>query len=155
MPPDTEIREAVTQDAAALVRLLEQLGYSGTEAFIEARLSQQASHPDAMLLVAERKGEVLGFISLHFIPQLALGGDFCRISYFCVAEEARSLGIGAVLEQRAQAEAQARGCDRMEVHSNARRESAHRFYRRQAYFDSPRYLVKLLRDPARLGDSLS
>jgi GNAT superfamily N-acetyltransferase len=144
MPPDAEIREAVMEDGPALVRLLEQLGYPETEAFIGTRLSQQRSHPDALLLVAQRHGEVLGFISLHFIPQLALAGDFCRVSYFCVAEGARSLGIGAALEQRANAEARARGCDRIEVHSNARRESAHRFYRRQGYYDSPRYLVKRL-----------
>lgn len=148
MPPDTEIREATMEDGPALVRLLEQLGYPETQEFIGTRLSQQRSHPDALLLVAQRRGEVQGFISLHFIPQLALAGDFCRVSYFCVSEEARSLGIGAALEQRAQAEAQARGCDRMEVHSNARRESAHRFYRRQGYSDWPRYLIKRL-DSAR------
>lgn len=144
MPPDIEIRQAVMEDGPALVRLLEQLGYPETQEFIGTRLSQQRSHPDALLLVAQRRGEVQGFISLHFIPQLALAGDFCRVSYFCVSEEARSLGIGAALEQRAQAEAKARGCDRMEVHSNARRESAHRFYRRQGYTESPKYLVKRL-----------
>jgi GNAT superfamily N-acetyltransferase len=144
MPPDTRIREASLADAPALVRLLEQLGYPGTQAFIEARIAEQQSHPDALLLVAQRRGEILGFISLHFIAQLALAGDFCRVSYFCVAEDARSLGIGAALEQRAVSEALARGCDRMEVHSNARREAAHRFYRRQGYADAPRYLVKSL-----------
>jgi GNAT superfamily N-acetyltransferase len=144
MPPDIQIREAVMDDAPALVRLLEQLGYPETQGFIGKQLSQQRSHPDALLLVVQRQAQVLGFISLHFIPQLALAGDFCRISYFCVAEDARSLGIGAALEQRAQTEAQARGCDRIEVHSNARRESAHRFYRRQGYTESPKYLVKSL-----------
>ncbi len=144
MPPDIQIREAVVADAPALFRLLEQLGYPETQAFIGKRLAQQQSHPDALLLVAQRHGQVLGFISLHFIPQLALAGDFCRVSYFCVSEGARSLGIGAALEQRAQAEALARGCDRIEVHSNARRESAHRFYRRQGYAESPKYLVKRL-----------
>ncbi|MFM2483785.1 hypothetical protein [Celerinatantimonas yamalensis] len=36
-------------------------------------------------------------ISVHFIPQLALAGDFARISYFCVADTARGRGIGAYM----------------------------------------------------------
>ena len=35
---------------------------------------------------ASRDGGVQGFIGLHFIVQLALPGDFCRITYFCVSE---------------------------------------------------------------------
>jgi len=146
--PDIDIREAVMEDASALVPLLDQLGYPGTQAFIEAKVAQARSHPDALLLVAERQGQILGLILLHFIPQIALAGDFCQISYFCVAEDARSLGIGAALEERAQAEAKARGCDRMVLHSNSRRVDAHRFYYRQGYEESPKYLRKMLRGPA-------
>ena len=40
-----------------------------------------------------------GFIGLHFIVQLALPGDFCRITYFCVSEAARGLGVGRELEE--------------------------------------------------------
>ena len=42
-----------------------------------------------------------GFIGLHFIVQLALPGDFCRITYFCVSEAARGLGVGRELEETA------------------------------------------------------
>jgi GNAT superfamily N-acetyltransferase len=138
------LRPATLQDAPALADLLGQLGYPGTEGFVAKRLRQLAAHPDALLQVAEAGGAVLGFISLHFIPQLALPGDFCRVSYLCVAQQARSRGVGAQLEAFAEREARARGCDRIELHSHERRTDAHRFYRRQGYVESPKYLVKPL-----------
>ena len=136
------IRTAAPGDAPALVPLLAQLGYPGAEAFAARRVEQLLAHPDAVLLVAEAEGTVHGFISLHFIPQLALPGDFCRLSYLCVDETARSLGIGAALEKRAVEEAQRRSCDRIELHSHERRKDAHRFYYREGYEDSPKYLMK-------------
>ena len=113
---------------------------------MQKRLTQLLSHQDEVLLVAVDDGKVVGVISLHFIPQLALVGDFCRISYFCVSEASRGAGIGALLEARAVAVAQQRGCDRIEVHSHARRTDAHRFYYRQGYLDSPKYLIRSLAD---------
>jgi GNAT superfamily N-acetyltransferase len=144
MPPQLEIRAAAPGDMPDLARLLAQLGYPGTQTFLAGRMRQLADHPDALLLVAHAGGKILGFVSLHFMPQLALAGDFCRIAYLCVEEQARSLGIGAMLEQRAVAEALARRCDRIELHSHARRHDAHRFYARQGYEESPKYFVKRL-----------
>lgn len=136
------LRPAAPHDAAALVELLRQLGYPGAEAFIEARLRELIVHPDALVEVAEADGVVLGMIAVHFLPQLAVAGDFCRIAYLCVHERARGLGIGARLEAFAVDAARRRGCDRIELHSAARRVDAHRFYARLGYEESPKYLVK-------------
>jgi GNAT superfamily N-acetyltransferase len=144
MTTGVHIRAARDGDAAALVPLLAQLGYPGADAFIARRLREQQDHPDALCLVAEAEGRLVGVMSLHFVPQLALAGDFCRLSYLCVDEGARGLGIGARLERRAVQEAQRRGCDRIEVHSHERRGEAHRFYLREGYEESPKYLMKRL-----------
>ena len=109
------IRQAQAKDSFALSALLAELGYGGTESFIDKRLAQLSSDPDEMLLVAEHGTQVLGFLSMHFIPQLALAGDFARISYFCIAEGERSKGVGQQLLQHAEAMAAQRGCDRMEA----------------------------------------
>lgn len=136
------IRPATVADSAVIAQLLDDLGYPVSLDFLTHSLQRQLDHPDAVLLVAEIEKAVVGVISLHFIPQLALPGDFCRISYLCVSPEARGQGIGTALEARAYALAQERGCDRLEVHSHSRRVKAHRFYARQGYVESPKYLVK-------------
>lgn len=137
------IRTATLDDSAAISALLSQLDYPGTERFLPGKIAQLASHPDARLLVAEDEaGQLLGFIGLHFMIQLALPGDFCRITYFCVSDAARSAGVGRQLEAAAEAEARVRGCDRIEVHCHERRTDAHRFYYRQGYEESPKYLMK-------------
>jgi GNAT superfamily N-acetyltransferase len=136
------IRAAEDRDGAAIAHLLAVLGYPVTDALVASRLQQLVVHADAEVLVAVKADQVLGFIALHFIPQLALPGDFCRISYFCVDESVQGQGIGTALETAALALAQERGCDRLEVHCHSRRELAHRFYERQGYTESPKYWVK-------------
>ncbi|KAB8313381.1 GNAT family N-acetyltransferase [Erwinia endophytica] len=118
------------------------MGYNNTEVFIARRLAQLIADPTEQLLIAEHDSTVLGFLSLHFIPQLALAGDFARVSYFCIAEGARSNGVGQHMLQHAERLARERGCDRMEVHCHERRSKAHAFYAREGYRESPRYLIK-------------
>ncbi|HEU4683601.1 MAG TPA: GNAT family N-acetyltransferase [Nitrospira sp.] len=139
-----EIRDARESDAEAVGTLLSSLGYPETQPFIHARLAHLLSLPDERVLVAVEHSTVVGVLSLHFIPQLGLAGDFCRISYFCVDEAARGEGIGARLEARATELARARRCDRIEVHCHASRLQALRFYGRQGYAESPQYLIKSL-----------
>ncbi|MGV6476295.1 GNAT family N-acetyltransferase [Azotobacter vinelandii] len=139
-----DIRATLESDSDAISDLLASLGYPGTQPFIRARIGQLLAHPDEELLVATDGTTVVGVMSLHFIPQLALAGDFCRISYFCVDEASRGSGVGAALESYATELAIARGCDRMEVHCHSGRTDAHRFYHRQGYEESPKYLIKSL-----------
>ncbi|AIX74481.1 MAG: GNAT family N-acetyltransferase [Mixta calida] len=138
------IRPAQPEDRFALISLLNELGYGNTDSFMDRRLRQLTDHPDEVLLVAEDRQTVLGFLSLHFIPQLALEGDFARISYFCIAEGERSKGLGQHLLQYAEQLARERGCDRLEVHCHEKRIKANQFYARENYIESPRYLIKQL-----------
>ncbi len=141
------IRSAETSDSAAVAALLFELGYAvDSLAFMAQSLGRQLADPNVALLVAVADSHVVGVISLYFIPQLALPGDFCRISYFCVAPRARGNGVGAALEAAACAMVRARGGDRIEVHCHSRRTLAHRFYARQGYTESPKYLIKSLGD---------
>jgi GNAT superfamily N-acetyltransferase len=140
-----EIRTATETDRAQIADLLTQLGYPGTDGFIREKIEQLASHPDGEVAVAVENDAVVGFISLHFIPQLALHGDFARISYLCVDEAARSNGVGQQLLAYAELRARQRGCDRLELHCHSRRERAHAFYYRHGYAESPKYLLKMLK----------
>lgn len=96
------IRSAQITDSFALISLLTELGYGGTESLMHTRLQQLIADPNERLMVAEDRQTVLGFLSLHFIPQLAFSGDFARINYFCIAEGERSKGVGQRLLQHAE-----------------------------------------------------
>ncbi len=139
------IRQALHTDWPGISRLLDQLEYPGTDRFLKSRLAQLLDDPAEVLLVWEDNSSILGFLSLHFIPQLALPGDFARISYFSIDETARSEGIGRQLEEYATELARERGCELIEVHCHSRRTRAHLFYFRQGYEESPKYLIKRLK----------
>jgi GNAT superfamily N-acetyltransferase len=140
------IRPANNSDWIAIAQLLDQLDYPGTARFLEEKIKKITAHPDERLLVYEgTEGRIVAFISLHFIPQIALEGDFARISYFAVEDSARSLGIGRKMEEYCTQLAKDRGCHLMEVHCHTRRSRAHDFYYRQGYTESPKYLIKKLK----------
>jgi GNAT superfamily N-acetyltransferase len=141
-----EIKTATIQDAKALSELLVQLGYKNDVKFIQNHMERFLNQENDILFVAMEDQKVVGFISIHFIPQIALEGDFCRISYFSVNSENRNNGIGNLLESHAVKIAKERKCDRIEVHCHSRREEAHRFYFKQGYEESPKYLMKSLKD---------
>ena len=140
------IRSARLSDGAAIEQLLDQLGYTGTEGFLAQKLRRMLADPDEQLLVYETTAGVVAFISVHFIPQIAVAGDFARISYFSVDDSVRGQGTGREMEEYVAMLAKERECDRIEVHCHSRREDAHRFYFRQGYEEAPKYLVKRLRD---------
>lgn len=140
-PDAIPVRAAREQDVPALANLLDQLGYPSGDEALQSRLRRLLAHPDARHWVAEYHGRVCGLLSLHFIPQLALDGDFARISYLCVDAATHGLGIGRALMAQATAAAQARGCDRIELHCHQRRTGAHAFYQQLGFVDAPRYFM--------------
>lgn len=141
------IRQAIPSDRQNIQHLLTQLEYPGTANFLEEKLERMLQHPDEVLLVYEPVpgGSIEGLLSLHFIPQIALEGDFARISYFVVDENSQSGGIGREMEEYCTRLARERGCHLIEVHCHTRRERAHRFYYRQGFEESPKYLIKRLK----------
>jgi GNAT superfamily N-acetyltransferase len=139
-----KIRNVQLSDSEKIAELLNQLGYPNTNGFIKNKIKGLLNDPNEITVVAEDKEEVLAFISIHFIPQIALEGDFARISYFSVDENYRSNGLGKILEEYCEKVAKSRNCDRIEVHCHSRRERAHKFYYRQGYIELPKYLIKSL-----------
>lgn len=142
------IRPVRHTDWPAISRLLDQLEYPGTESFLPDKLQRMLEDPAETMLVWESStnpSNILGFLSLHVIPQIALPGDFARISYFAVDTTARSQGIGLQMEEYATRLAREKGCQLIEVHCHTRRTRAHEFYARQGYKESPKYLIKKLK----------
>lgn len=138
------IRSATVGDHVAISNLLTQLGYRGTGDYLPENLERMLGQSSSRVLVYEEGGEVAGFIAIDFLTQLVVKGDFIRISCFSVDENTRGKGIGNALEDYITELGKERNADRIEVHCHSRRVDAHRFYYRQGYSESPKYLMKSL-----------
>jgi GNAT superfamily N-acetyltransferase len=135
------IRSATVNDAPAIARLLAQLGYPDTEAFLGANLQELLADPRELLLVWAEE-TVAGFLSADLSIYPELKGRVATIKAFAVDETVRSKGIGRKLEAELTRLATEKGCDRIIVHCAERRTQAHQFYYRQGYTEDPKYLIK-------------
>ncbi|MDX8236989.1 GNAT family N-acetyltransferase [Acinetobacter pittii] len=138
------IRFAKSEDTQTICDLLKQMGYLQPLALIQEKFELLNNDSNSKILVAEEEDKICGFLSLYFIPQIALQGDFAKICYLCVDEKIRSKGVGHLLVQEAERLARQRGCDRMELHSGMQRPLAHQFYLREGYIEAPKYFRKAL-----------
>ncbi|EOQ68965.1 GNAT family N-acetyltransferase [Acinetobacter pittii] len=138
------IRFAKSEDTQAICDLLKQMGYLKPLTLIQKKFELLNNDSNSKILVAEEEDKICGFLSLYFIPQIALQGDFAKICYLCVDEKMRSKGVGHLLVQEAERLARQRGCDRMELHSGMQRPLAHQFYLREGYIEAPKYFRKAL-----------
>ncbi|QNW97151.1 GNAT family N-acetyltransferase [Acinetobacter seifertii] len=138
------IRLAQSQDTEAICHLLEQMGYSQPLGLVQEQFQKLSEDPNAITLVAADDSHVYGVLSLYFIPQIALKGDFAKICYLCVDQNIRRKGVGHLLMQQAERLAKQRGCDRMELHSGILRPLAHQFYLKEGYVEAPKYFRKAL-----------
>ena len=138
------IRSAKLEDNQEICDLHKQMVYPQPLTLIEEKFEILNNDSNSQILVAEERGRICGFLSLYFIPQIALQGDFAKVCYLCVDENMRSKGVGHLLVQEAEQLARRRGCDRMELHSGMQRPLAHQFYLREGYVEAPKYFRKAL-----------
>jgi GNAT superfamily N-acetyltransferase len=125
------IRIASYHDSSRLSMIVDQL----------ERLFNKEDH---QVFVYELRKEVVGFVSVHYLPQLAFDGGVMIISYFSVDEGVKDTGIGKELEQYITNQARLRKCERIQVHCMDWRTPAHQFYKQQGYQEYPKYYTKRL-----------
>ena len=140
-----EIRRAKITDGMAIKDLLDQLGYPNTQDFLVRKMKAIEANPNAELIVYEDDGKIVALMAIDFITQLALPGDFTRISYLVVDAAVRNTGVGEQMENFCMRWAMEKGCDRIEVHCSDLRIGAHGFYHKCGYSESPKYFIKKLR----------
>lgn len=127
------VREARPDDAHAIAALLGELGYPSGAEQASARLARIERDPSTVLLVAELDGEVAGLAALH-LQQLIERDDLgCSLTAMVVGERFRRRGVGARLTDAIEAEARARGCERIALNTAHRRVDAHAFYEARGY----------------------
>lgn len=136
------IRPATADDAAAISRLMAQLGYDVAPEVIADRLQRLVCREVFVALSRER---IVGWAAVC-ADEPFVEGLGAHLEGLVVEESVRSLGIGAALLERVEAWARQRGCTELRVHSNVIRERAHAFYRRRGYttVKAQYYFSKLL-----------
>jgi N-acetylglutamate synthase-like GNAT family acetyltransferase len=129
-PAVLAIREATSNDAAAIGRLLRVLrpkpSAAGTRAQLGALLD--AGEPP---LLADRGG-VIGCVGWHVVPTLQ-HGKVGRITLILVADTERRQGIGKALLKAAEARLRKAGCKIIEAISDIAIVNAHGFFRSLGY----------------------
>lgn len=127
------VRPAVAADAPRLAALLGQLGTPCKIDAARGRLASAVASPSRAVLVAERRGEVVGYLELRQIPSLMLGEAEAELLSLVVDEAARRSGVGRALMAAAEEWTRARGCPLLRLRTNVSRPEAHAFYERLGY----------------------
>jgi GNAT superfamily N-acetyltransferase len=129
------IREVVSSDAAVLIKLIEQLGYSITLSELQANIELCLNDKHYSIFVAEVQDEICGFIGVVIARWLHRDGAWAKVLALVVDEEQRGAKIGSELLNFAENYAKTQGCDKIELTSglHRRQSGAHKFYLSHGY----------------------
>lgn len=127
------IREALEGDLAGVLELYAQPAMDDGRVLDPARAreiwARFAAYPDYRLYVAELDGRMVGTFALLIMDNLAHQGTPSGIvEDVAVAPDLQGSGIGTAMMAQARAICAARGCYKLVLSSNLRREAAHEFY---------------------------
>ncbi len=140
---DFTIRRASAEDVPAIVALLadDEIGASretpDDRSPYEESFAAISADPNQLLVVGELGGQIVATMQLTFIPGLSRRGTWrTQIEGVRVATTARGQGLGKALIQWAIDRARSRGCALVQLTSDVRRQSAHRFYEQLGFVPS-------------------
>jgi GNAT superfamily N-acetyltransferase len=126
------LRPAEITDAERIAALFTDEGYPAGPSAIVARLGR-FDGPDSQVVVADRGGEVIGFIAFHALPRFEHDDDVVRILALVVDAGARERGLGHELMAEAERFARERGAAFVEVTAGRHRPEARHLYESLGY----------------------
>jgi ribosomal protein S18 acetylase RimI-like enzyme len=127
------MRAATEHDLPDVLRLYAQPDFDNgkTLSLDDARqlLARFARYPDYTLYVAEQAGRIVGSFALLIMDNIGhLGTPSAIVEDVVVAPQMQSAGIGRDMMEFARKLSAEKGCYKLVLSSNARRERAHAFY---------------------------
>src|SRR3954447_4864011 len=96
-----------------------------------AAIAASIEDPEAAVLVAEHRGDLLGLCTAYLDLNSIRYGVRCWVEDLAVSPQHRSRGVGKELLDAAKDWARERGATHLELDSSDYREDAHRFYERE------------------------
>jgi GNAT superfamily N-acetyltransferase len=130
---ETAVRDARAEDAEALSRLCEQLGYPAQSDAMTQRLFRLQRDPNVRALVADVGEGAIGLATVHLRHTINHEAPIAQLTLLVVDESQRSRGVGRALVEAAERWAHAQGCHRIVVTTALQRAGAHAFYERIGY----------------------
>jgi GNAT superfamily N-acetyltransferase len=97
----------------------------------EEALAEAIKGESSTVLVAEHRGELLGFATAYLDLNSVRFGLRCWVEDLAVSPEHRSQGVGKALLDAAKRWAREHGATHLELDSGEARTDAHRFYERE------------------------
>lgn len=127
------LRPLRATDIESIMQLHRELGWNpafhADGSTLRGRLTTLTEEENALLLVAELGGEVVGYVHGEIVTYLLFAGREMLVSELFVTEAARGRGVGTALMAAMEAEAVKRRCFRISVLNSRERESYKRgFY---------------------------
>ncbi|MBP3037769.1 GNAT family N-acetyltransferase [Arthrobacter sp. zg-ZUI100] len=131
----SEVSQIVELLAADAVTAPATAGLPGNlEPYLQAYDAIAADPAHGLVVCVDGDGRVAGTMQLTLLPCLAAGGATrLQIEAVHVRADLRSKGLGAAMMEHAVAVGRQHGAGLMQLTSNGRRESAHRFYQRLGF----------------------
>jgi len=130
---DLTIRAAAMNDAAALARLMCELGYETTKSEMETRMERIAADERYRTFVAVCDGNVCGMIGTITALSFEHNDPGGRILALATLSTKRRHGIGRALIETAEKDFAQRGIRRIALNTRLAREDAHKFYESLGY----------------------
>lgn len=139
---DIIIRPLKPNDIADIMQLHRELGWNpafkADGSTLKQRLEALITGENALLLVAELKGKVIGYIHGEIVTYLLFAGREMLVSELFVMESVRGRGVGKALLSAIESEAVQQKCFRISVLNSRERESYKRgFYPSLGYEERP------------------
>ena len=127
------VRAAIERDLPAVLELYAQPDFDRDQVLPlheAARLfARFARYPDYTLYVAERDGRIVGSFALLIMDNLGhLGAPSGIVEDMVVAPSVQAQGVGRTMMAFARNRCREKGCYKLVLSSNAKRERAHEFY---------------------------
>jgi ribosomal protein S18 acetylase RimI-like enzyme len=136
------IRPLRPSDIADIMQLHRELGWNpafrADGSTLKQRLEALITEENALLLVAELQGKVVGYIHGEIVTYLLFAGREMLVSELFVMENVRGHGVGKALLGAIESEAVKHKCFRISVLNSRERESYKRgFYPSLGYEERP------------------
>lgn len=139
------IRNATYRDAASIRSLLAEQGHNTRTSILIDQLEMKFTNENNQVFVCEKGKDVIGFIAVHFLPQLTRDVPFVVISSLLIDQDIKENWIARELEQFIVQLARKRNCEVIEVRCSASQMQVHDFYTQQGYqLQSDQYVKRLL-----------